>query len=82
MLVTCSLLRPSDTTLSKPMRCIREPRTVACYTQSSISDKFAHVCALSGIAVQWAPTPRVVNSFLAVFPHVVQLPDLANSAGQ
>jgi spermidine synthase len=29
-----------------------------------------------GIAVQWAPTPRVVNSFLAVFPHVVQLTDL------
>ena len=29
-----------------------------------------------GIAVQWAPTPRVVNSFLAVFPHVVQLPHL------
>jgi spermidine synthase len=29
-----------------------------------------------GIAVQWAPTPRVLNSFLTVFPHVVQLPDL------
>jgi spermidine synthase len=29
-----------------------------------------------GIAVQWAPTPRVVNSFLAVFPHVVQLTDV------
>jgi spermidine synthase len=28
-----------------------------------------------GLCVQWAPMPRIHNSFLAVFPHVVQLGD-------
>lgn len=30
-----------------------------------------------GLAVTWTPTPRVVDSFVAVFPHVVVFRDLA-----